>query len=179
MVISCPECGGKVSTGATRCPHCGAPSSLWSGDPASPSTSAAPPRQEHRTRRALVHGHRPSQPQSGGGIAIVVVLALLSAGAAFFFWQRRESDTREEAIRVMIEGMRFEEQRRQFQIKERARKTEEVEADQYLSPLEKDCAKSRISENTNACQHCKGKAVEFTKRGIAVKCECCRGEGKH
>ena len=54
MILSCPECNGKVSTEATKCPHCGAPRKLWasmseSGDvvsslpPSSPVVSAPLP----------------------------------------------------------------------------------------------------------------------------------------
>ena len=96
MVISCPECNGKLSTAAPRCPHCG-----YAQKPAPPPNAAAsapsstagpvspefvPPSRavlkEAARKQWLQWQHDSFWPMAFGILMIVVVLGLL--GITFF-----------------------------------------------------------------------------------------------
>ena len=97
MVISCPECNGKLSTAAPRCPHCGyaqkpvalqnaaagsaPPSTAGTGSPEFVPPSRAVLKEAAR-KQWLQWQHDSFWPMAFGILMIVVVLGLL--GITFF-----------------------------------------------------------------------------------------------
>lgn len=91
MIVSCPECGGKVSTTASSCPHCGHASAppvpeILEGEIVEESVPVAP--VVRRARPAAPRGRRPvsrvgyTETESTGalvcGILGLVVCPILS-----------------------------------------------------------------------------------------------------
>src|SRR5579859_464149 len=163
MLQSCGECGGKVSTEAEACPHCGAP-----------TTTARRRQVDRRPLRPMA-----GQPKSSSGLIVVVVCCLAGAGAAFLVWQHKEATARAEAAQEAAEEKQYNEHIRIRETETKARRMEEAGSDPSLNPLERLCAQRRIEHGNNTCAICDGKGVEFTERGLAVKCQCCRGDGHH
>ena len=101
MVISCPECNGKLSTAAPRCPHCGyaqKPAPLpgaAAGSAPSSTADPAPPELAPLSRAVLKEAarkqwlqwqHDSFWPMAFGILMIVVVLGLL--GITFYLLNR-------------------------------------------------------------------------------------------
>jgi hypothetical protein len=69
-LTDCPDCGGKVSTAAASCPHCGRPTDL--PDQRSPSPVPTPTQTE-----SGVSAETPPQPRNGSSAVIPIAIGLM------------------------------------------------------------------------------------------------------
>ena len=68
-VLTCADCGGTVSTSASACPHCGAPTSAQSS-----AAGAAKPKKKPSSTRSI-----------GGGFVFLII------GVAIYFWAQQHN----------------------------------------------------------------------------------------
>lgn len=102
MLIDCPDCGGKLSTVAPRCPHCGyvqrsdAPPAQSTGSSGSGGTAAPefiPPSKEMLKQAAKKQWRRWEEDNfwalAFGAIVILVVLGVLAVTVTYLLHRSR------------------------------------------------------------------------------------------
>jgi hypothetical protein len=91
MIVTCPECMGRLSTAAPQCPHCGFVPQFPGSPPGASARGgsvalgaridAAPPSEEHvrfATRRVFAEWRRSSRSKIAiGALLLVAALAVL------------------------------------------------------------------------------------------------------
>lgn len=76
MIVNCPECNGKVSSGVADCPHCGHPMKA----PATEAAAAPPPSRGCAKGMAQL-------------LVGLLILAGIILGASYFLWGKKPMET--------------------------------------------------------------------------------------
>jgi hypothetical protein len=107
-LINCSECGSKVSTNATSCPHCGNPKKFFEGD----NSEKVSPLKKSKPFKARPNAKLDKKKSKKPLLFVSVMVLSLGAGFAYLYeeglFNKDESDNKKESGKTQVEPIQGE-----------------------------------------------------------------------